>query len=75
MLSGPVFWLILDWIRGWLMTGFPWLWMGYSQIDSPYAAIAPILGVEGITLALVLTSAALVAAAITVTGVPYWWLR
>ncbi|GHA62952.1 apolipoprotein N-acyltransferase [Photobacterium aphoticum] len=63
MLSGPVFWLILDWIRGWLMTGFPWLWMGYSQIDSPYAAIAPILGVEGITLALVLTSAALVAAA------------
>ncbi|MGF1688283.1 apolipoprotein N-acyltransferase [Photobacterium japonica] len=62
MLSGPVFWLILDWIRGWLMTGFPWLWMGYSQIDSPYAAIAPILGVEGITLALVLSSAALVGA-------------
>lgn len=62
MLSGPVLWLLLDWIRGWLMTGFPWLWMGYSQIDSPYAGLAPIFGVEGITLALVLTSGALVAA-------------
>ncbi|MBC7002625.1 apolipoprotein N-acyltransferase [Photobacterium sp. BZF1] len=62
MLSGPVIWLILDWIRGWLMTGFPWLWLGYSQIDSPYAGFAPILGVEGITLAIVISCGALVAA-------------
>lgn len=62
MLSGPVIWLVLDWIRGWLMTGFPWLWMGYSQLESPYASLAPILGVEGITLALVLSCGALVAA-------------
>ncbi|MGF1702806.1 apolipoprotein N-acyltransferase [Photobacterium makurazakiensis] len=62
LLSGPVIWLLLDWIRGWFMTGFPWLWMGYGQIDGPYASLAPILGVEGITLALVLTSAAFVAA-------------
>lgn len=62
MLSGPVIWLLLDWVRGWLMTGFPWLWMGYGQIDSPFAPLAPILGVEGITLALVLSSGALAAA-------------
>ncbi|ELR64356.1 Apolipoprotein N-acyltransferase [Photobacterium marinum] len=62
LLSGPVLWLLLDWFRGWFLTGFPWLWMGYSQIDSPLASIAPILGVEGITLALILCSAALVAA-------------
>ncbi|MCG3865125.1 MULTISPECIES: apolipoprotein N-acyltransferase [unclassified Photobacterium] len=62
LLTGPVFWLLLDWIRGWLFTGFPWLWMGYSQIDTPLAAIAPIFGVEGITLALVLISGAIVAA-------------
>lgn len=62
LLSGPVLWLLLDWFRGWFLTGFPWLWLGYSQIDSPLAPIAPILGVEGITLALVLISASLVAA-------------
>ncbi|MCW8331803.1 apolipoprotein N-acyltransferase [Photobacterium sp. SDRW27] len=62
LLSGPVIWLLLDWFRGWFLTGFPWLWMGYSQVDSPFAAIAPILGVEGITLALMLCSGAFVAA-------------
>ncbi|OAN18833.1 apolipoprotein N-acyltransferase [Photobacterium jeanii] len=62
MLSGPVLWLLLDWIRGWAFTGFPWLWLGYSQINSPFADIAPIFGVEGITLAMVLISAGIVAA-------------
>lgn len=64
MLSGPVIWLLLDWVRGWALTGFPWLWMGYGQIDSPLASLAPILGVEGITLALVLISGALVASVV-----------
>lgn len=62
MLLGPVFWLLLDWVRGWLFTGFPWLWMGYGQIHGPLASFAPILGVEGLTLALVLSCGALVAA-------------
>ena len=62
MLSGPVIWLLLDWLRGWAFTGFPWLWMGYGQIDSPLSAIAPVLGVQGITLALVLGCGAFVAA-------------
>ncbi|WP_341508722.1 apolipoprotein N-acyltransferase [Photobacterium damselae subsp. damselae] len=61
LVSGPVLWLLLDWFRGWFLTGFPWLWMGYSQIESPLRTIAPILGVEGITLALVLISGAIVA--------------
>ena len=50
----PALWLSIDWLRGILLTGFPWLWLGYSQIDSPLAAIAPILGVQGITLFIVL---------------------
>ncbi len=40
----PVFWLLADLARGWVMTGFPWLLLGYSQIDSPLASFAPIGG-------------------------------
>ena len=62
LLSGPALWLVTDWLRGWVFTGFPWLWMGYSQISSPLKHFAPIFGVEGITLALVFFSAGILAA-------------
>nr|WP_246616364.1 apolipoprotein N-acyltransferase [Thaumasiovibrio subtropicus] len=59
VLFAPILWLLLDWLRGWFLTGFPWLWLGYSQTEGPMAPIAPILGVEGITVAIVVISAAL----------------
>ncbi|PMJ90458.1 apolipoprotein N-acyltransferase [Vibrio sp. 10N.261.55.A7] len=58
-LAAPALWLITDWLRGWIMTGFPWLWLGYSQIDAPLANFAPIGGVELITLAILLCSSSL----------------
>lgn len=54
LLAAPALWLLFDWARGWLFTGFPWLWLGYSQIDTPLAALAPLGGVQLITLALLL---------------------
>ncbi|MDN3661326.1 apolipoprotein N-acyltransferase [Vibrio agarivorans] len=53
-LAVPVLWLIADWLRGWVMTGFPWLVMGYSQIDSPLGNFAPLGGVDLVTFAVVM---------------------
>lgn len=55
----PAIWLITDWLRGWVMTGFPWLQLGYSQMDNPLVNYAPILGVEGITVMVCLLTASL----------------
>ena len=50
LFAAPVAWVGTEWLRGWLMTGFPWLLVGYAQTDSPLAAFAPVLGVHGLSL-------------------------
>jgi apolipoprotein N-acyltransferase len=51
-------WLLADMARGYLFSGFPWLAIGYAQIDTPLVRIAPFLGVYGISLAVLLLAAA-----------------
>jgi len=60
LLTIPALWTVVEWIRGMIFTGFPWLSLGYSQIDMPLSGAAPILGVFGISYLLVLTSGLLV---------------
>lgn len=44
-------WTLSEWLRGWLLTGFPWLAVGYAQTPpSPLAGFAPVAGVFGISL-------------------------
>ena len=52
-------WVLFEWVRGWLLTGFPWLYAGYVLIDTPMAGWAPISGVLGLSLLLVLFSSSL----------------
>ena len=40
-------WVLFEWFRSWLLTGFPWLYAGYSALDSPFAGWIPVIGVYG----------------------------
>ncbi len=59
LLFFPASWVITEWIRTWFLTGFPWLFLGNSQIDSLFSSIAPITGVLGVSLICTLISGAL----------------
>ena len=61
LLGTPGVWLIVEWLRGWLLSGFPWLTLGYTQTGTALANLAPLAGVYGISLVLLLSAGALVA--------------
>ncbi len=62
----PALWALSEWLRGWVLTGFPWLAVGYTQVpSSPLAGFAPLLGVYGVSLTVALCAAALALLATT----------
>ena len=58
-LGFPAMWVLGEWWRGWMLTGFPWLYLGYSQLSGPLHGWAPVVGVLGVSLILTITAAAL----------------
>ena len=45
--SFAALWGLFEWSRSWLLTGFPWLYAGYTAIDSPLRGWVPLVGVFG----------------------------
>ncbi len=46
-------WTMQEWLRSWMLTGFPWLVVGYSQIPaSVLAGYTPVFGVFGVSFVL-----------------------
>lgn len=45
----PAFWVLSEWVRGWIVTGLPWLVTGYAHTDDPLAGYAPLIGVYGVS--------------------------
>ncbi len=58
----PGVWVVFEWLRGWVMGGFPWLSSGYAMLDTPLAGWAPLGGVYLVGMWAALTAAAAVLA-------------
>ena len=52
-------WVLAEWCRGWILSGFPWLSLGYSQLGSPLAGLAPLGGVYLVSACVVLVGVGL----------------
>jgi len=50
MVSVPGAWLLIEWLRSWLLTGFGWLALGYAHTDNWLGALAPVIGQYGLGL-------------------------
>jgi apolipoprotein N-acyltransferase len=55
----PALFVLAEWLRGWMFTGFGWLAAGYSQTDSWLMGYAPLGGILAMSLAVLVTAGAL----------------
>lgn len=54
---GPAAFVALEWLRGWLFTGFPWLGIGYTQAPGGWlAGFAPVGGVYAVSWLLAISA-------------------
>jgi len=49
-------WVLSEVARGTVLTGFPWLWLGYSQTEGIFSHNAATIGVIGLTLLICLVA-------------------
>lgn len=59
LLGAPALWVVIEWLRGWLFSGFGWLSLGYSQSDGPVHGVLPVAGVHAASFVVMVLAAAL----------------
>lgn len=59
LIAFPATWLLSEWLRTWLLTGFPWLFIGYADLTNWLSGWAPVTGVMGLSLMSALTAGCL----------------
>ena len=55
-------WALQEGFRGWFLTGFPWLFLGYGVMGTPLENFAPWLGIFGVSLLALLAALSLLLA-------------
>ena len=64
-------WVLFEWLRGWLFTGFPWLFAGYAVMNYSIASFAPIGGVLLLSLVAALMAGGIRFAATSTSSVAF----
>ena len=60
-LSFAALWILQEWLKTWLFTGFPWLFVGYAFTEQYWlSSLAPVAGVFAVSFVAVLFAASLV---------------
>ena len=60
--AAAALWIALEWVRSWMLTGFPWGSLGYSQWNNLFGIqIASLVGIHGISFVIVLVNAGIAA--------------
>lgn len=60
----PAFFVIADFINGYALGGFPWVYLGNTCVEGPFSGFAPLIGVRGINLIFMFTAGALAMTAV-----------
>ena len=67
LLAAPFLWVVLEYLRGIIFTGFPWGLLGYSQYKlAPLLQLGSLFGVYGVSFVIVLVNAGVASSLIKV---------